>query len=78
MVGFLFLGGLIWLANFIYAGSFRIYEDDYIMVLPAVQLNFVELIQKNIYYLLTWPQGRPFFWVLTDSWIWLVYHLGGL
>ena len=73
-----FLGGIIWLANFIHAGSFGIYEDDYIMVLPAIGRSFSELLSANWGYLFSWPQGRPIFWILTDTWIWLVYKLGGI
>ena len=73
-----FLGGIIWLANFIHAGSFGIYEDDYIMVLPTIGRTFSELLSADWGYLFSWPQGRPIFWILTDTWIWLGYKLGGI
>ena len=72
------LGGIIWLANFIHAGSFGIYEDDYIMVLPAIGRSFSELLSANWGYLAGWPQGRPLFWVINDTGCWILYHLGGL
>jgi len=73
-----FLGGIIWLGNFIHAGSFGIYEDDYIMVLPAIGRNFSELLSVNWGYLLDWPQGRPLFWVINDTSCWVLYNLAGL
>jgi hypothetical protein len=73
-----FLGGIIWLANFIHAGSFGIYEDDYIMVLPTIGRSFPELLSVNWGHLFSWPQGRPIFWILADTWIWLGYKLGGV
>lgn len=76
--GYLLIGAVVWLANFIHAGSFGIYEDDYILVLPAIGRSFSELLSANWGYLVGWPQGRPVFWILTDTWIWLVYHLAGI
>jgi len=72
------LGMIIWISNFVHAGSFGVYEDDYIMVLPAIGRSFSELLSANWGYLCGWPQGRPAFWILTDTWIWLGYHLGGI
>ena len=76
--GYLLIGSVVWLANFIHAGSFGIYEDDYIMVLPAIGRSFSELLSANWGYLCGWPQGRPVFWILNDTWIWLVCHLAGI
>jgi len=75
---YFFLGGIIWLASFIHASSFGIYEDDYILVLPAIGRTFSDLLSVNWGYLFSWPQGRPIFWILTDTWIWLGYKLGGI
>jgi len=77
-IGYLLIGAVVWLANFIHAGFFGIYEDDYIMVLPAIGRSFSELLSANWEYLCGWPQGRPLFWVINDTGCWLLYHLGGL
>ena len=48
------------------------------MVLPTIGRTFSELLSADWGYLFSWPQGRPIFWILTDTWIWLGYKLGGI
>lgn len=73
----LILSVTAWLAHFFYFRDFGLYEDDYVFISDATNINATYLLEKLQYFIL-WPQGRPFGFYLPSLFSFLGDKLGGL
>lgn len=55
------------LANFLLLPGFGLYEDDYLLTLPALSWSWPEYIANVKSVLISWPQGRPVSWALQHT-----------
>jgi len=55
----LVLGLLLFAGSFLYAHAFRLYDDDYVAVVPAFFWSKRDLWHQIVSALTQWPQGRP-------------------
>lgn len=73
----LFLAGVVWLAHFAAAGSFGLYEDDYLFIGDAFGRDASYLIER-LQVFRSLPQGRPIGYFLPQLLSFVGDHLGGL
>ena len=73
-----FLAATIWVAHFLYSGTFGYYEDDYAHITPALSWNWTILTNQLIWVFEVWPQGRPLNFFLPQFFSLFSNRLGGL
>lgn len=66
------------IANFSLASQFGLYEDDYLEIIHPFTSNWHTLAPRLAYYVVHWPQGRPFYWISFSLLSWLAGNSGGI
>jgi hypothetical protein len=66
------------IANFLFFEGFGFYEDDYLMTIPAISWGWSDYFAQLQNAVLTWPQGRPLFWVLMHTYAFALGLVGSL
>jgi len=75
---YVLLSLIIWLAHFLFAHEFGLYEDDYYFISPPFGWDLNKLSIEILNNFETWPQGRPIGFSLPILFSFIGYNLGGL